>query len=53
MQKALSAGTLAVNKTLSDLFKGDKELQQFVATLPAAKPKAGKTKTPTQLKGAA
>jgi hypothetical protein len=58
MERALSMGTVAVNKALSDLFKSDKEFQDFVATLTAPKQKKAKTKTPTQtpaqqVKGAA
>jgi hypothetical protein len=52
-QKAMTAGTAAVNNALRDLFKGDKEFQEFLSTLPAEKkPRSPKPK-PAALKGAA
>ena len=44
MERALSMGTVAVNKALSDLFKSDKEFQDFVATLTAQNRKRRKPK---------
>jgi hypothetical protein len=43
-KKALTAATMAANKVLSDLFKGDKEFQDFIAAIPESKPKVVKAK---------
>jgi hypothetical protein len=43
-KKAVAAATEAANKVLSDLFKKDKEFQDFIAAIPEAKPKVVKAK---------
>jgi hypothetical protein len=51
-KKAVTAATIAANKVLSDLFKKDKEFQDFLAALPEAKPKVAEAK-PAAAKGTA
>jgi hypothetical protein len=43
-EKALTAGTAAVNKALADIFKGDAEFQDFIASIPLPKAKTAKPK---------
>jgi hypothetical protein len=43
-EKALTAGTAAVNKALTDIFKGDAEFQDFMASIPSQKAKTAKPK---------
>jgi hypothetical protein len=52
-QKALTAGTAAVNNVLRDLFKGDKEFQEFLGGLPAEKKAKSPKPKQAALKGAA
>ena len=44
-EKALTAGTAAVNKALADIFKGDAEFQDFMAAVPSPKAKSAKPKS--------
>jgi hypothetical protein len=52
-QKAMTAGTAAVNNALRDLFKGDKEFQEFLTGLPAEKKAKSPKPKQAALKGAA